>query len=454
MAADPSIGGERNTDPLRAGAAAVDITPSTSQFLHGYPHVERMSTGVHDPLFASALCLQRGAVTQVHIGTDTLSVPSAMAARARARIAEQAGIDQAGIAMTGTHTHSAPILSDQRIDKSDPTIPEPDAAYVQQVEDGIVTAAVEAVASLTDAQVALTRADATGIGTHRHDPDGPSLLEAPVIAARRADNHQLIAVMLVCAMHPTVMHEDSKLISADFPGEARTYLQQEAIGAPCPVIHHMGAAGNQSPRHVTKANTFEESRRIGRILGKAVERALQAAEYQSDLALWHAARRVELPTREVPDLAQAERELDEARQRFHDLKEKGAPRQTVRTAECDVFGSEVTRGMAKAAQTGRLAEMVEAFGVAEVIALGLGPWTFVGWPGEVFVEWALALMEHDPNAILFTPANGRVPGYLVTQEAIDGRWYEGMNALFQSPEAPRRLLNASLELLQTRAASV
>ena len=40
---------------LLAGAAAADITPRDSQFLFGYPHVSRHSTGVHEmnSLFAS-----------------------------------------------------------------------------------------------------------------------------------------------------------------------------------------------------------------------------------------------------------------------------------------------------------------------------------------------------------------------------------------------------------------
>ena len=35
---------------LHAGAAVADITPAGSQFLFGYPHVNRYSTGVNDPL--------------------------------------------------------------------------------------------------------------------------------------------------------------------------------------------------------------------------------------------------------------------------------------------------------------------------------------------------------------------------------------------------------------------
>jgi len=38
---------------LLAGAAQVDISPKDSQFLFGYPHVERYSTGINDPLLSS-----------------------------------------------------------------------------------------------------------------------------------------------------------------------------------------------------------------------------------------------------------------------------------------------------------------------------------------------------------------------------------------------------------------
>ena len=89
--------------------------------------------------------------------------------------------------------------------------------------------------------------------------------------------------MLVCSMHPTVLHEDSTLVSGDFFGMARLYLQQHALDEDCPVLRHMGPSGNQSPRHVTKANTFEEAQRLGDILGKAVEAVIPQIQYQADL---------------------------------------------------------------------------------------------------------------------------------------------------------------------------
>ena len=58
--------------PLIAGAAAVDITPSDSQFLYGYPFVERFSTGVHDRLLSSALFLCDGKPPVILVANDAV----------------------------------------------------------------------------------------------------------------------------------------------------------------------------------------------------------------------------------------------------------------------------------------------------------------------------------------------------------------------------------------------
>ena len=74
------------TSVLTAGAAAVDVTPAGAQFLYGYPHIERYSTGVHDPLLGSALYLSDGTNEALFISNDVIYVSKASVARARSRI--------------------------------------------------------------------------------------------------------------------------------------------------------------------------------------------------------------------------------------------------------------------------------------------------------------------------------------------------------------------------------
>src|SRR5690606_25300126 len=101
---------------------------------------------------------------------------------------------------------------------------------------------------------------------------------------------------------------------------------------------------------------------------------------------------------------------DRAVDRLESLRKSGAPRTEVRTAECDWFGAQETLTLAKAAAGTALREFADRCSPAEVTAVRLGPHVFVGWPGEVFVEFALQVREAFPHAWIITLANGDLQG--------------------------------------------
>jgi hypothetical protein len=243
--------------------------------------------------------------------------------------------------------------------------------------------------------------------------------------------------MLVYAMHPTVLHEDSTWISGDFPFFARRYLQQRLLGDSCPVLYHTGAAGDQSPRHMTRANTFAEAQRLGELLGRAVADAVPSIQFRRDLEIAVRRRFVDLTVRQVPSRDGASAALHEARERFARLTREGAPRTAVRTAECDVFGAEETAELAVAAVDGRLSAAAKECSPAEIQVVALGPWNFVGWPGEFFVEYALEVKRRAPGTFVITLANGELQAYIATAEADAKGYYEARNALFSHENGPR-----------------
>ena len=85
---------------------------------------------------------------------------------------------------------------------------------------------------------------------------------------------------------------------------------------------------------------------------------------------------------------------------------------------------------------------------AEIQVIHIGPWTLVGWPGEVFVEFALRVKRHHPQTFVVTYANGELQGYLVTESAARDGGYEAANALFKSPESGKLLVDETLKLLR------
>jgi neutral ceramidase len=435
-----------------AGAATADITPDDSQFLFGYPHVRRYSTGVHDPLLSSALFLSDGRTPVLFIGNDVIYVSKETARRVRERIASETGIPAGNIMVTATHTHSGPLTADTISNEADSAVPRTDAKYVVRFESGIVRAAVQAFRNARPAEIGFAVADGSCVGTNRHDPAGRSDPSVPVLVARDSATRSFVGAMFVCSMHPTVLHEDSTLLSGDFPAMARSFLQENMVGKDCPVVCHTGPCGDQSPRHVTKANTFAEAARLGGLLGKSIADAIRAMTFVDQLVLSVAGSSVELPQRGFPSVDEAWAHVESATARLESLRRSNADRREVRTAECDWFGSEETLALSKAAAAGRLSAAAASVMPAEVQLMGVGPWFFVGWPGECFVEFALAVKASYPNCCVVSMANGELQGYLVTEEAMQNRWYEAMNSLFSSPESGTMLVNRTLELLREQGA--
>ncbi|MDR1724723.1 MAG: hypothetical protein LBR84_12395 [Tannerella sp.] len=432
---------------LKAGAASVDITPQKAYFLFGYPFVERMSEGVNDPLLSSALYLTDGETGTILISNDVIYVSKASVARVRNEVSKQTGIPNSNILIAATHTHSGPVTVDCLSSAHDPVVPKADPKYVEFIENKMIEIACEAVCRAVPAKIAQFTADGTGIGTNRHNPAGPSDLNIPVLVVKSLSDKPL-ACFLVCNMHPTVLHEDSRLYSADFPGLAREILQKQRLGLDCTVLYFTGAAGNQSPRHVTISNTFEEARRIGGIVADAVGKKLEEeTEYRQDLNIVCVSTVVNLPAKCFPSAEWAEQNRRRALDKFTVLRDTSSNKQELRTAEVDWFGAEELAFFSQQAAEGVLETIYPTCLPAEIQLVKIGNRSFVAWPGEIFVEYALALKKKSENTFLITLANGELQGYIATEEAVKNNYYEASNSLFDYSSGDI-MLGATLELVE------
>lgn len=438
----------RNDSKQRAGAAWADVTPSRPVFLFGYPKVPRTSSGTNDPLLATALYLDDGSQRCLFVSVDVIWLSKRQVAKARKRINERVGVPEQNILIAASHTHSGPTTVAILSNEPDPVVPPPDPSIVAAILDGIVTAAVNAVQDAEEAEIGFYDAPIAGIGGNRHYPQGLSAHALPTMVVRAAATEELIALQYVYNVHPTVLHEDSTLFSGDFPGIARSILQARMqCDIPLPILHHLGAAGNQSPRHAVSANTLAEAERLGGLVADALEHAVQDAEFEGKWRIDVRHRTVELSLRQLPGVDAANRSLSAAQEALVKLIENHGDRADVRTAECNLFGAEELLTLAEAATTDKLKSVAQECLPAEIQVVRIGPRCFVAWPGEVFIEFSLELQRRYPDAVLITLANGELQGYLVTAEAVAKSWYESGNAIFASPDSANQMLEASYELL-------
>lgn len=433
---------------LQAAFATRNITPTQPLFLVGYPHVERTSTGVHDPLLAVALHLQDGADALMMLAVDILFIDPQTAREVRAEVARRTGVPANRILISCTHTHSGPYTIDMLSFQSDPVVPLPDPEYMALFKQALIEAACESASKLEPAEIAVTTAQIQGIGGNRVSLDGPQDAELGLLVIRSRSDRSLLGLSITYAMHPTVLHEDSTLISGDFPGLARMALVG-AFATPPAILYHMGTAGNQSPRNFVRANTFAEAQRLGEILAHTVQariNALQDADYQQNTVLAGATARVDLPRRRFPDVQEAAANLARCRATYQQLQQGGAGHGPMRTAECAVFGAEEAVFLAQCQANGKLDRVLADYLPAEIIALRLGDTAIVGLPGEIFVEYGLEIKRRlHRQAIVISLANGDLQGYIVTPEAVVQGTYEANNSLF-SAQAGTVLCEAAVAL--------
>jgi neutral ceramidase len=449
---DASSRQSENSGGLRAGFGRADITPLSPCFLVGYPHVERISTGTHDPLFASALCLESAGCMLVFISVDLLFVSPEWTRDCRGRIAEATGIPPGNILIGATHTHSGPQTVDLLVWKGDPVVPPCDPEYMEYSCAGTARSAIDAWKSLISAEIAVTSADVSGLaGGNRIDPNGPEDPEAGLVIVRRLLDGTPLALLAVYGMHPTILHEDSTLFSGDFIAFTRTHLEQTfGVG----VVYLNGVSGNQSPRRFVRAQTFAEAERLGLALGLRIAEALRMVDgFQSEIPLAASTEKFLIEGKSFPSNDVASARLDAAKKNYEELKRAQAGHAEVRTAECTVFGAEEVLTLSRAEASGEAEAFRQKYCEAEVQVFRVGDTAIVGWPGEFFVEYGLEVKSRTRSrTFITTMANGELQGYIVTPEAERAGGYEAQMAFFPA-SVGKKFVEATVQLVHMLQAS-
>lgn len=431
---------------IKAGAFAIDITPVKSLQLAGYPFVERMSTGVHDPLLASALFIDTGNSKILFISCDLLFVGKETATKVRKTIEREYGIPLAHIMVSATHTHSGPSITKFIAGAHDKLLKPVDEKYLAFVTTQLILAAAKAIATAQPAAIGFETADVRNIGTNRHDPNGPTDLEAPIMLVKNIKSEQLIACMVTCSMHPTVLHEDSTLYSGDFPGIARSLLKKSVLPDTAVFIYQLGTAGDQSPRHITKQNNFEEAERLGVILADAIIKKIPALKYDTDLPVAVQSATVQLMRRKFPSLQKAKAYEGHCKNEWDLFIKSGKSRQKIRSAEVNWFGAKELLHLVELQEKGLLEKTWQEAEETEILVFEIGEHKIVGWPGEVFVEYGLQIKKANRNTSVITLVNGELQGYIVSKTAAEKGVYEASNGIF-AVESGNILVTQTQELL-------
>ncbi|MGV3661272.1 MAG: neutral/alkaline non-lysosomal ceramidase N-terminal domain-containing protein [Prosthecobacter sp.] len=131
---------------LRAGAAAVDITPPAELFPMNMPggFSANMAEKAHDPFHARALVLDDGKTALAMVVVDNLGAGPDVLNEAKAAAAAKTGMKAENMLISSTHTHSGPSLN---------TRSENAAAYYKKFVEGVSGSIIQAHAALKPSSV-------------------------------------------------------------------------------------------------------------------------------------------------------------------------------------------------------------------------------------------------------------------------------------------------------------
>lgn len=416
-----------STQGLLAGTAAIDITPALGVRLGGYPHAPRHNTGAHDALSASCLYLESGGTRLCLISADLLSLSRRYILQIRQRVQAACGIPAGNIMVCCTHSHSCPAVAGNMDIDSQLEATDADPGYAAEVVDKLAMLAVSACRTAFPAQLGFAKAPcgpAQGVGGNRRDSqNGPADPFVYTLAVKDLQG-AVRCVAASYALHPTLLHADNTLCSADYPGYLRQALRE---GYPqAEVLFFLGAAGDQSSRYFRTGQTFEEAQRFGRTIAAAAKQAVDGADFAAEAALTLQSTPFCPALRSLAPLEEAEREMAEKRAVYDALVAQNAPYLDRQNAHLALFGAESRYGYAKAKADGLPLRLVEDELPAELCLLRAGDTALLLLPGEIFSGVALAV-RRDTGAdglMVCTLANGYLPGYLYTPEELAHGGYE------------------------------
>ena len=412
---------------LRAGAAAVDISPQEFPVNMPGGFSKNMAEGVHDPLHSRALVLDDGATLLALVVVDNIGISRETADEARAIAAERCGIAPENVLVAATHTHSAPRAA---------------GAYQKRLVEGVAESIVRAHAALRPAAV--------GHGAHplpeevsnrrwylkpgnmppnpfgemdqvkMNPPRNPDVLDRPagptdpdvtILSVQEAKGRKPIALFASYALH-YVGFTPKAMVSADYFGEfARLMPFRLRAGEEFVAVMANGTSGdiNNISFLVTRPprEPFEQIRIVA---GKAADAAWRAhagiEAHCSDARLGSIRREITLrrrrPTEEQIERAKAVLAIkDEAElAKLPGLAEAYAHR---------------TLSLAEAEET--LSVLLQAVRIGDLAVCTI--------PFETFCEIGLDLKQRSPFArtVVLGVANG-YNGYLPTPEQHELGGYE------------------------------
>jgi hypothetical protein len=312
---------------MKIGFSKSDITPRVGVELCGFgPYRCRHSIAVRDHLWARAMAVETDAGRAILVSCDLVGVHPDITAGVRELVAQRCGWPGQSIMLCCTHTHSGPSTGDY-IGWGERDIP-----YMETLPGRIARACCDAVAALTEAELAYAEVPCQGVGLNREfDKDAPPLAEVlsedwrpakpeltdttcHVLTARAGE--RLLGFVSYFGCHPVVCCENNRQIHGDYCGVATNMLEREHPGAVGLFVQGANGDVNACVAHKGEEESLLALEVVAARYARAVRHGMSQATPVKDQTLATCSHKTAFTRKDWP-VAELEAALAEKEERVH-----------------------------------------------------------------------------------------------------------------------------------------
>ncbi len=435
----PAVDHERSSlARLSVGVAQSDITPPIGISSNPWgKSTTAISTGVHRPLMAVALCIS-GQSDRFIVTLDLgwIGCHECDVVNFRGRVVKELGITLDDLLVNLSQTHKGPPMCvHEALREGKEFVPD----FIEKVISTVIELCKKARTEVAIADItwAYGKCD---LGTVRDLPIGdtdfvgynPELTPDHTVAVGRITNlsGKHVATLVNYGCHPTSVGWDSSLISPDYIGRARE-LVEDSTGAP--MLFLLGACGNVAPRRQYSGDVSVADRNgemlgystlatLSRMLPPATELAFtEVIQSGSNLAGWEpraVAPNTTVVATRVHAVLKHKPLLDESQMR---------ELWTTMTATEDFLESRIRK------QFEMRIDYVKPGGVVHhpVWFWQLGDALVIAHCGEAYLEMARELRRRHPEVVILFLDMTNGPGYIYvpTRSAYERNAYQSSQTL-------------------------
>ena len=428
---------------MKAGFARLDITPPLGAPLAGYFY-DRFAKGVRDPLYVNAVAVSNGTDTVILMALDFLGVGLRYLNEYREQITRRTGVPEDHILISSLHQHTSCCIVEKRKRAIS------DQAYLnilyrkvgdaaQMAMDDLKEVVISTAAGETAEPIAFVRRYFTEDGgvatnpkadvkiTHRCDEADNTVR---LVRFHREGAKDIAIVNF--STHPDVV--GGEYISADWPGFARTLVEQDNPDVSC--LFFTGCQGDSN--HVDyfkpkeerlRGERYDHSRYMGRTVADVVKKLWEHTDLQTGEKIY-GVHKVIYNLTNTKDIDK----YDTYKAWYEDYE----------AGRLD-YKPHIT----ELAYASRIIKLRTApiFRPVPLTVISFGDVVFAGFGGEAFTAYGQVVRDAVPGkfAISVVCANG-YEGYFPTEKAFAQGGYESSSSLF-TPTLEKEITAGLQEML-------